>query len=66
LARRRDHTRDALTQATAHAERPPPVHIECVAGSKFGRPFMQWIKDGTSKTMAAVADEWRRRHGDAR
>jgi len=27
---------------------------------------MQWIKDGTPKTMGAVADEWRRRQGDAR
>jgi hypothetical protein len=34
------------------------------ASSSTG-PFMQWIKNGTPKTMAAVADEWRRRHGDA-
>jgi len=27
---------------------------------------MQWIKAGTPKTMGAVADEWRRRQGDAR
>jgi hypothetical protein len=33
------------------------------ASSSTG-PFMQWIKNGTPKTMAAVADEWRRRHGD--
>ena len=35
------------------------------AGVKFDRPFMQWIKDDTPKTMGAVADEWRRRQGDA-
>jgi 2-iminobutanoate/2-iminopropanoate deaminase len=42
------------------------LHAECGAGFKFDRPFMQWIKDGTPKTMGAVADEWRRRQGDAR
>jgi hypothetical protein len=39
------------------------LHAECGAGFKFDRPFMQWIKDGTPKTMGAVADEWRRRQG---
>ena len=42
------------------------LHAECGAGVKFDRPFMQWIKDDTPKTMGAVADEWRRRQGDAR
>jgi hypothetical protein len=42
------------------------LHAECGAGFKFERRFMQWIKDGTPKTMGAVADEWRRRQGDAR
>ena len=27
------------------------LHAECGAGFKFDRPFMQWIKDGTPKTM---------------
>lgn len=34
---------------------------QCGAGFKFDRPFMQWIKDGTDKTMGDVADEWIRR-----
>ena len=42
------------------------LRAECGAGFKFDRPFMQWIKDGTPKTMGAVADEWRRRQGGAR
>ena len=41
------------------------LHAECGAGFKFDRLFMQWIKDGTPKTMGAVADEWRRRQGNA-
>jgi hypothetical protein len=28
---------------------------------KFDRRFMQWIKNGTEKTMGEVADEWLRR-----
>lgn len=35
---------------------------QCGAGFTFDRPFMQWIKDGTDKTMGDVADEWIRRH----
>ena len=35
---------------------------ECGAHFKFDRPFMQWIKDGTPKTMGDVADEWTRLH----
>jgi hypothetical protein len=42
------------------------LHAECGAGFKFDRRFMQWIKDGTPKTMGAVADEWRPCQGDAR
>lgn len=34
---------------------------QCGARFKFDRPFMQWIKDGTAKTMGEVADEWTRR-----
>jgi len=26
------------------------LHVECGAGFKFDRPFMQWIKDVTPKT----------------
>ncbi|NNJ76773.1 MAG: hypothetical protein HKP56_16635 [Anderseniella sp.] len=35
---------------------------QCGAGFKFDRPFMQWIKDGTDKTMGDVADEWIKRN----
>ena len=41
------------------------LHVECGAGFKFDRPFMQWIKNSTPKTMGAVADEGRRRQGYA-
>ena len=34
---------------------------ECGETFKFDRPFMQWIKDGQSKTMGDVADEWLQR-----
>ena len=34
---------------------------QCGNQFKFDRPFMQWIKDGTEKTMGDVADEWKRR-----
>ena len=34
---------------------------ECGPRFKFDRPFMQWIKNGTAKTMGDVADEWQRR-----
>jgi hypothetical protein len=67
LARRRDHARDARypeRRSTQNVRRF--LHAECGAGVKFDRPFMQWIKDDTPKTMGAVADEWRRRQGDAR
>jgi hypothetical protein len=39
---------------------------QCGADFKFDRRFMQWIKDGTAKTMGQVADEWirRRRHAE--
>lgn len=37
------------------------LQSECGARFRFDRPFMQWIKDGTSKTMGDVADEWLRR-----
>ncbi len=34
---------------------------QCGADFVFDRGFMQWIKDGASKTMGDVADEWLRR-----
>ena len=34
---------------------------QCGDHFKFDRPFMQWIKDGSPKTMGDVADEWQRR-----
>ena len=64
MARRRNDTRDAVYRSTQNVRRF--LHAECGAGFKFDRPFMQWIKDGTPKTMGAVAEEWRRRQGDAR
>ena len=36
---------------------------ECSTDFKFTRPFMAWIKDGRSKTMGEVADEWMRQIG---
>jgi hypothetical protein len=54
----RSHARRPLPRATATRRTSAPLHTECGAGSKFGRPFRQWIKDGTPKTMGAVADEW--------
>jgi hypothetical protein len=35
---------------------------QCGDRFRFDRSFMQWIKDGTPKTMGDVADEWLRRH----
>ncbi len=35
---------------------------QCGERFKFDRPFMQWIKDGTEKTMGDVVDEWQTRH----
>ncbi len=34
---------------------------QCGPDFKFSRPFMQWIKNGTPKTMGNIADEWSRR-----
>ena len=42
------------------------LHAKCGARFKFDRDFMHWIKDGTPKTLGAVADKWRWRQGDAR
>lgn len=38
---------------------------QCGPAFRFDRPFMQWVKDGTPKTMGDVADEWSRRHAAA-
>jgi hypothetical protein len=38
------------------------LRAQCGSRFRFDRPFMQWIKDGTPKTMGDVADEWLRRH----
>ena len=35
---------------------------QCGARFRFDRPFMQWIKDATPKTMGEIADEWLRRN----
>ena len=37
------------------------LKAQCGESFKFDRPFMQWIKDGSPKTMGDVADEWKRR-----
>ena len=37
------------------------LKAQCGSGFTFDRPFMQWIKNGTRKTMGEVADEWLRR-----
>ena len=34
---------------------------QCGPNFKFDRNFMQWIKDGTPRTMGDVAREWTRR-----
>ena len=39
---------------------------ECGDHFCFDRAFMEWIKDGTQKTMGDVADEWLRRHPERR
>ncbi len=38
---------------------------QCGAAFRFDRPFMAWIKDGTPKTMGAVADAWLKRRGSS-
>jgi hypothetical protein len=42
------------------------LRTEYGAGFKFDRPFMQWIKDGTPKTMGDIAEAWLRRRGASR
>jgi hypothetical protein len=34
---------------------------QCGEHFRFDVPFMQWIKDGTGKTMGDAADEWLKR-----
>lgn len=34
------------------------LRANCGPTFKFDRRFMQWIKDGTRKTMGEVAKEW--------
>ena len=38
---------------------------ECGPAFTFNRDFMAWIKDGQTKTMGDVADEWQRRQINA-
>lgn len=66
-----DWHRDAITRdtpVTATYRNTQKVRrflkSQCGEGFKFDRPFMQWIKDGTDKTMGDVADEWTRRNID--
>ena len=37
------------------------LRAQCGPQFRFDRPFMQWIKNGSKKTMGDVADEWLRR-----
>ncbi|MHA1567313.1 MAG: DUF6434 domain-containing protein [Alphaproteobacteria bacterium] len=37
---------------------------QCGEVFAFDRPFMQWIKDGSHKTMGDVTDECRTRRSD--
>lgn len=39
------------------------LRVQCADPFRFDRPFMQWIKDGSNKTMGDVAQEWKRRRG---
>lgn len=39
--------------------------VQCGADFKFDRDFMAWIRNGTSKSMGDVADEWLRRRPGA-
>ena len=34
------------------------LQSQCGPQFKFTRPFMQWIMDGSPKTMGDVADAW--------
>jgi hypothetical protein len=36
----------------------------CGVGFKFDRDFMAWIRNGVTKTLGDVVDEWLRRHRD--
>ncbi|WP_394781447.1 DUF6434 domain-containing protein [Undibacterium sp.] len=36
--------------------------LQCGPEFKFDRDFMAWIKDGTSKNMGNVVDEWLKRN----
>jgi hypothetical protein len=38
---------------------------QCGPHFKFDRPFMAWLKDGSSRTMGDAADEWKRRNSGA-
>ena len=40
------------------------LRVQCGEAFKFDRLFMQWIKDGTQKTMGDVAREWLKRRSD--
>jgi hypothetical protein len=50
---------DAKYRNTANVRRF--LTSQCGPAFRFDRPFMQWIKNGSEKTMGDVADEWLRR-----
>lgn len=35
---------------------------QCGADFRFDRDFMAWIRNGVSKNLGEVVDEWQRRH----
>jgi len=39
---------------------------ECGEDFTFDRDFMAWIRNDTPKSLGDVADEWTRRHGEAK
>jgi hypothetical protein len=67
-AKRFDWHADQITRATQVTESYRTtqnvrrfLRSECGMRFRLDRAFMQWIKDGSKKTMGDVADEWRRR-----
>lgn len=54
------------TPVTAHYKNTQNVRRfmleQCGTHFRFDRAFMAWIKNGSTKTMGDVADEWLRRN----
>jgi Domain of unknown function (DUF6434) len=55
-------TNTPVTETYRHTQNVRRFLTEvCSSDFKFDRKFMAWIKDGRSKTMGDVAQEWMRR-----